>query len=118
MLMMARREILPAVLRYTGDMAEAGNRVARFSAGLPNAAASLVSRLCDGSSQLEKRIADLSDAMQAQPIGDDPLASARYMKDVVIPAMRELRKVSDELETITDRKAWPFPTYDELLFNM
>ena len=56
--------------------------------------------------------------MDARPRDTDPLTEARYMKDTVLPAMRDLRKAADDLEQITDRKAWPFPTYDELLFNV
>ena len=40
------------------------------------------------------------------------------MKDEVQPAMDRLRACADRLETMTERKAWPFPTYDELLFNV
>ena len=40
------------------------------------------------------------------------------MHDHVIPAMAELRDAADEMESVTDRAAWPFPTYDELLFNV
>ena len=34
------------------------------------------------------------------------------------PAMEELRAVSDELETMVDEKAWPIPTYTDLLFYL
>ena len=40
------------------------------------------------------------------------------MHDVVLPAMTCLRQSADELETMTDRNYWPFPTYDELLFSI
>ena len=56
--------------------------------------------------------------MACSPKDAEPLTEARYMRDQVMPAMRKLRKVADEMESITDRKAWPFQTYDELLFNV
>jgi glutamine synthetase len=34
----------------------------------------------------------------------------------VLPAMLELRKVADKLETITPDDLWPLPTYREMLF--
>lgn len=39
-----------------------------------------------------------------------------YCKSEVITAMSELRAVADELESITAKKYWPFPTYGDLLF--
>lgn len=119
MLMMARREILPAVMRYTGEMAEAGNRIRLFDSTLPNTASDdLVKKLCAGCEELNRCIRALSEAMDAQPACSDPLDEARYMHDIVLASMAELRKAADSLEQITDRKAWPFPTYDELLFQV
>ena len=119
MLMMARREILPAVIRYTGEMAEAGNRVAAFDQSLPGSAMNeLIKKLCKGLDLLNNGIESLSLAMNGRPTDEDPLTDAAYMHDTVLPAMEALRKAADELEMITDRKAWPFPTYDELLFNI
>ena len=40
------------------------------------------------------------------------------MKDAVLPLMNALRACGDRLETMTEQKAWPFPTYDELLFHV
>ena len=31
--------------------------------------------------------------------------------------MNECRSYADELETITKRSEWPFPTYSDLLFS-
>ena len=118
MLMMARREILPAVLRYTGDMAEAGSRIRQFGAPASAASEGLVARLCEGIEDLNKGIDGLAQAMEAQPKEGEPLECARYMHDAVMPRMAELRRAADGLETITDRKAWPFPTYEELLFHV
>ena len=48
----------------------------------------------------------------------DALAAAVYEHDVVVPAMNALRDVADELETLVDEKAWPFPAYGDLLFRI
>ncbi len=119
MLMMARREILPAVIRYSGEMAQAGNRIREYDGGLPRGAAeNLVRKLCGGCEELNRCIEALAEAMERQPENGDPLERARYMRDTVLVRMEELRKAADGLERITDRKAWPFPTYDELLFHV
>ena len=43
---------------------------------------------------------------------------ARYYKDRVLVAMQETRAVADELETLTAKKCWPFPTYGDILFSV
>lgn len=43
---------------------------------------------------------------------------ALYYKDRVLVAMQETRAVADELETLTAKKCWPFPTYGDILFSV
>ena len=38
-------------------------------------------------------------------------------RDVLIPAMRAVRETADYLETVVDKRFWPLPTYDEILFD-
>ena len=119
MLMMARREILPAVIRYTGEMAEAGLRLKQWNPNLAlQAESGLVDRLAAGCENMDVQIHSLEQALAEKPGDADCLVAAQYMKDRVIPIMRCLRAAADNLETMTDRKAWPFPTYDDLLFNL
>ena len=67
---------------------------------------------------LKEKADALSDAVvKAQEI-TDPLENARYYHDEVFAAMQSLRAVADELETIVGESYWPYPTYDELLFNV
>ena len=32
--------------------------------------------------------------------------------------MQEMRAVADELETVTSKDLWPFPTYTDLLYSV
>ena len=36
----------------------------------------------------------------------------------VLEAMAALRKAADELETVTDKGAWPYPSYGRLLYRV
>jgi glutamine synthetase len=45
------------------------------------------------------------------------LTGAKYANSDVIPLMIQLREHADELETVIDSKLWPFPTYEEMLFE-
>ena len=44
--------------------------------------------------------------------------AAEYCRDKLLPAMGSLREAADALETITAKEYWPFPGYEDLLFNL
>ena len=117
MLMMARRQILPAVLKYSGILSSSlvSVKAAGFSfSTVPD----LLSDLCREIDRLKDSVDALAEALSVRPETDIPLDTARYMHDCVLPAMAALRASADRLECITDRSCWPFPTYDELLFSI
>ena len=62
------------------------------------------------------RLDQLDGALSRQ--AGDALAQAAYGKDVLLPAMGELRAVVDQLETLTDAGVWPYPSYGELMFRV
>ncbi len=117
MLMMARRQILPAVMKYSGSLASSLASVKDAGCSLVNGSV-LLSDLCQEIDQLKEKVDFLSETLGSRPDTDLPEAAARYMHDLVLPAMSSLRASADRLECITDRSCWPFPTYDELLFSI
>ena len=117
MLMMARRQILPAVLAYAGRLAEIAGQVRNLGVRL-NCAGSTLSSYCAKCDLLNDAVNTLSHTLAVRPAEEDPEAAARYMRDQVLPAMKQLRKTADDLEQVTDQKLWPFPAYDQLLFNV
>ena len=40
-----------------------------------------------------------------------------YCRDTLIGDMSKARAAADALELLVDRKAWPFPTYADLMFS-
>ena len=46
----------------------------------------------------------------------DPRAQALEYHNSVVPAMAELRIWADGLEKMTDKRLWPYPSYEDLLF--
>ncbi|HXB14255.1 MAG TPA: glutamine synthetase III [Solirubrobacteraceae bacterium] len=59
----------------------------------------------------------LEDANLAENQDDaTPLKWARYVHDRVIPAMEDVREVSDRLEKLVADDLWPLPKYSEMLF--
>ena len=115
MLSMAQRSILPAVIGYESKIAEAVSAKDRL--GVPNDAEyALLKGLSAGVNALHKRIGGLFDAIAAMPKGNGE--AAEYCRDKLLPAMGSLREAADALETITAKECWPFPGYEDLLFNL
>ena len=113
MMDMVLHQILPAALRYTQSLCQ--GIAAKQPLHLPAKAENqLVSRLSAATDALYDQVETLRFALEAVPT--EPAAAANYYHNVVIPAMRDLRKEADILETLTDKSYWPYPTYSDLLY--
>jgi glutamine synthetase len=111
---MARTQILPAALRYQGEVAAAVN--ATKAAGVDNAAqVELLRTLTKTISGFQAATASLDEGLGHHADGD-LLAHARHSRDHVLTAMSELRKLGDRLEAMVADDLWPLPTYREMLF--
>lgn len=110
---MVLHQLLPASLRYSSDLAEAVERKhkAGISAKTEQSLAKRLSECCDCLyDKTEQMAADLKHV----PSGSEEAAA--YYSDVIIPAMRAVRKDADKLEKLTAKSYWPYPTYSDILF--
>lgn len=119
MINMARRDIIPAVSRFSGAAAEAANAKKTLS---PEIDISYELSIVAETSSLTAKAYALTDALgdtvkEAKKI-PGTYERARYCRDSVFPAMAALRAVVDKLERITDSEFWPYPTYGDLLFSI
>jgi glutamine synthetase len=105
---MARTLILPAGVRYLGELTAAGG-----SKGVGAIAERVAARV----DALVTAIDDLEHAQHAAHEADTVRAEAAAFRDTVLPAQEALRKVADELETLVADDLWPLPKYRELLFQ-
>ncbi len=119
---MVRKEILPAVSRYEGQLAEilGQKKAAADCAGIEipynteKETLGSLSELCDKAST---QVVLLETLISKTDYKDD-LARGEYYRDIVIPAMNDLRKTCDMMETLTARDMWPFPQYGDMLFGI
>jgi len=118
MVEMTRRSIVPAVTRYLSELVHDIN--SQKSIGLETRELEKIAGLL--SHELNETIQageQLHIALaQALAITDDTLAQAEFYHDVVLESMQRLRAHADTLETYTDKQAWPFPGYEDLLFRL
>ena len=115
---MARREILPAVLRCRGALAKAYNETKQAGADLVSRSdVRRIARLAGLIDAIEDEIAALETAIGGLD-GKEITEQGFFIRDAVLPQMAALRKVCDEAETCTAADCWPFPTYGDLLFGV
>jgi glutamine synthetase len=111
---MARTLVMPAAVRYLGDLLTAADRAQRhdIDAGGVVSTAREVSALING---LNDALASL--VHQNEELGgDDVHSKAHHMVDNVVPAMKRVREVVDKLEKILPDEEWPLPRYRDMLF--
>lgn len=112
--MMAHTMILPAALKYQQQVADAIN--AAKAVGVENAAqVELLKQVVEAGGVLRQAAVALDNALKTAPRGES-LKAARYQSKTILPAMEELRRWGDTLETLVDDALWPLPTYREMLF--
>ena len=113
---MARTQIYPAAIRYRQELASSAASCA--SLGIPanldtlKELSDIIAKFEDALHVLESRNASLAWA----PGEEGLLTSAREALTTVIPAMEELRRWADKLETRVADNLWPLPSYLEMLF--
>ncbi len=115
-LMMAEKEILPATMKFAGNLARTVNAM-RDAGVTPFAEEKVLRSVAERNAKLYKAIEGLRSAIKATNRGE-ALERAKYEHNVIIPAMAAVREQADELETLVGKADWPFPTYDDLLFNV
>ncbi|MCR5625179.1 MAG: glutamine synthetase type III, partial [Lachnospiraceae bacterium] len=119
MIDMASKQFIPAGIKYTRELAGSINSVRE---AVPEADVSTqteilinVSNLLAKAQTALNNLKEYDKEAAKQTEGKD---RAFYFRNVVFPAMAELRAPIDELEMIVDKKDWPVPSYGDLLFEV
>ncbi len=118
MIDMAGKQIVPAVIRYTKELADAINAIVAagvldvdVQSELLREASSLLKETQEALNHLRQVTAQAAEM-------EDGKDKAFYYRKQVIPAMEALRKPVDALEMIVDKDIWPMPSYGDLLFEV
>ena len=119
MIDIAGKSIIPAVIRYTTRLADSIIKLKTAMADIEPYAQSSI--LIDVNEHLKSAKFALENLIKLMDSAGDIVGvdkHARYMREVIVPAMEELRKPIDELEMIVDKDLWPMPSYGDLLFEV
>ena len=49
---------------------------------------------------------------------DDVRPASKAMAHEILPQMQAVRKIGDEMETLTAQDYWPYPSYTDLLYSV
>lgn len=119
MIDIAGKSIIPAVIRYTTRLADSIIKLKTAVADIEPYAQNSI--LIDVNEHLKSAKFALENLIKLMDSAGDIVgvdSHARYMREVIVPAMEELRKPIDELEMIVDKDLWPMPSYGDLLFEV
>ena len=117
MIDMASKQIIPAIIKYTKELADTVVAVKEAGADASVQAELLteVSGLLAESKKALEALKVVTDQAAAMEEGED---QARFYHSDVVPAMEALRAPVDKLEMIVDKEAWPMPSYGDLIFEV
>lgn len=119
MLDMAGKQIIPAVIRYSGDLARSLNEV---RTACPEADLSVQTELVMEVSSLlaamRTAMTEIQKAIGKAGVMSDMKERAHFCYDEMVPAMNRLREPADRLEMIVDKEYWPFPSYGDMIFEV
>lgn len=117
MLDMLKKDIMPAVSKYSAFLSTALERKqgvgvdARYEEQTLSQLCTLLNDMEEGAVGLEKALSAAAEIRNMQ-------ARAEYYESTVISAMQGIRTAADEAELLTDRSAWPYPSYSDLLYGI
>ncbi len=116
---MARKDILPAVSRYTGKVAKTivekktllGEDSCPYETDLASELSELTKTAYEKVKAIESYLDEINEIESSQKL-------AEFYRDKMVCTMSDLRCAVDALETITSSEVWPYPSYGDLLFGI
>ncbi len=115
---MAKRDILPAALKYSTYLADSIKTKAAIGGIDYETEKELASTVSSLAGCLYKNIEKLDKVLLGAKDIEGTLEIATYYAHEVFEAMQNVRAVADELETMVAAEYWPIPTYSDLLFSV
>ena len=113
---MAHREILPALSRFTGRLAQDAQAKLKLNAPVLYERETL-NELSALSTEIFERLGTLDKAIDEMPAAPG-LKAAEYARDMLLQMLEGLRAPVDRAEMLVGKDDWPFPTYSEMLFSV
>ena len=119
MIDLAKKEIIPAILGYQGEIAEIATNKKKLSSSIQCCLEeNILNKISALGNSLYSKLEDLEKSVLDAKLHTEALDLAKYYREPVFMNMQQLRAVVDELETLVSKKYWTLPSYGELLFSV
>ena len=117
MIDIASKHIIPAVMRFSRNLAGTVNEIKTAGADV-TVPMNMLKDTTALLSQTKLTLAKLQEAADQAAAMENGREQAEYYHEVVFKDMEELRVPVDKLEMIVDKEEWPMPSYGDLLFEV
>lgn len=114
---MATMDIIPAVIKYKGDVAKSANESLALGVEADEEK-EIVKTLATLLATAKKNVERLRLALKTAHEKGENIEGAKCYHDDVLSAMDALRATCDEMELNTAKEYWPLPSYGDLLFSI
>ena len=116
---MVLRHILPAVSRYSDQLATSLFHKQNCGVPVPSKAEEeLLRSIAERSDRLYALCSEMKSALASAPAADGGIEAARYYRAEVNSRLQQACDLVGELESLTDAGFWPYPTYADILFSV
>lgn len=118
MIEMARRDIIPAVSDFVADLCQNVAAKQAVCDKIPfETEKNLIARLAELNDGTSAAVTKLENDLKAID-KSNVLEASHAMAHTVVPDMEEIRKLVDEMETLTSADYWPYPSYFDILYSV
>ena len=118
MIDIAGKQIIPAVIKYTTELATSAAAVKSVCDADISVQTELLAEVSDLLSETKVALAKLEEVTEKGGTMEEGRDQAVYYRDVVKTAMDALRAPVDKLEMLVDKDIWPMPSYGDLIFEV
>ena len=118
MIDIAGKQIIPAVIKYTTELATSAAAVKSVCDADISVQTELLAEVSDLLSETKVALAKLEEVTEKGGTMEEGRDQAVYYRDVVKTTMDALRAPVDKLEMLVDKDIWPMPSYGDLIFEV
>lgn len=115
MLIMGKEQIIPAVIKYQSRLAKNIKELKELNLNT-TAQQNILEKINKNFTFFAEKLDNLEKFVLENNKNKTLKDVAYFFRDNVVPVMDEVRIYADNLEGLTDKKCWPFPTYTDILF--
>ncbi|MEG1743804.1 MAG: glutamine synthetase type III, partial [Clostridia bacterium] len=115
---MVRRDILPAIIKYTGDLSVSALNKQKLCGANVSLEVESVNTLSKLASEISALTFELEKHIEICKSVSDINEQSLYCHNNLVLPMESIRILIDTAESFTANAYWPYPTYGEILYSI